>query len=107
LPWALVAVTTVAAAGLGAARWFDVPSPPTTARFLIPWPAVTGKVDAGESRFFEVSPDGRFFAVVSQGALWVRSVDQIDPIRLDRTDGATYPFWSPDSAFIGFFADGH
>jgi eukaryotic-like serine/threonine-protein kinase len=25
---------------------------------------------------------------------------------LARTDGADHPFWSPDSRFVGFFADG-
>ena len=28
------------------------------------------------------------------------------PRSLAGTDGAAYPFWSPDSRFVGFFAEG-
>ena len=45
-------------------------------------------------------------AIVDQNVLWVRSLEAVDPLKLDRTDGATYPFWSPDNASIGFFAGG-
>jgi len=37
-------------------------------------------------------------------SLWVRSLDTPDPQQLAGTDGAAFPFWSPDSRFIGFFA---
>jgi Tol biopolymer transport system component len=33
-------------------------------------------------------------------------LDQVAAQPLAGTDGATFPFWSPDSRFIGFFADG-
>ena len=38
--------------------------------------------------------------------LWVRPLDGFEAHPLPGTDGATYPFWSPDSRFIGFFAEG-
>ena len=38
-------------------------------------------------------------------ALWVRSVDRADDRQLPGTDGGVSPFWSPDGASIGFFAD--
>ena len=44
--------------------------------------------------------------MASQGALWVRALDSLDAVRLERTQGATYPFWSPDSEWIAFFAGG-
>jgi len=37
--------------------------------------------------------------------LWVRPLDSLAVQPLAGTDGATYPFWSPDSASVGFFAD--
>jgi serine/threonine protein kinase/Tol biopolymer transport system component len=58
-----------------------------------------------------ISPDGRRLAFVAVGAdgknrLWVRALALLDAQPLPATEGATYPFWSPDSQFIGFFAEG-
>ena len=59
---------------------------------------------------FAVSPDGRQVAFVAarQGALvlWVRSLSTLEVTPLPGTDWAQHPFWSPDSRFIAFFADG-
>lgn len=56
-----------------------------------------------------VSPDGRYIALalVRQGKqqIWVRALADLEPAPLAGTDGATHPFWSPDSRTIGFFAD--
>jgi hypothetical protein len=58
-----------------------------------------------------VSPDGRILAFAAtdssgQSSLWVRSLSASDAHRLDQTEGALLPFWSPDSQFIGFWANG-
>ena len=58
-----------------------------------------------------ISPDGRrltFVAPTAEGKnlLWVRSLDAVSAQALAGTEGAYYPFWSPDSRFIGFFAGG-
>jgi Tol biopolymer transport system component len=67
-----------------------------------------------------VSPDGRqmvFVAVpnnqqthAGSGAgasrLWLRRFDRDDARLLNATDGAEFPFWSPDSRSIAFFAGG-
>ena len=65
----------------------------------------------GSTGGFTLSPDGLRFAYVAQDAdgktlLWVRSLDSLQAHALAGTDGAAFPFWSPDSRFIGFFA-GH
>jgi Tol biopolymer transport system component len=57
-----------------------------------------------------VSPDGRTLALTAESAsgtshLWVRELGSRDPRRLEGTDGAREPFWSPDSRFVGFFTD--
>jgi eukaryotic-like serine/threonine-protein kinase len=57
------------------------------------------------------SPDGAriaFVAADAQGraSIWVRALDSARAIRLERTDGASWPFWSPDGRAIGFFATG-
>jgi Tol biopolymer transport system component len=58
---------------------------------------------------FALSPDGRqlVFAATSNGAekLWLRLLDQTDAQPLAGTDGASLPFWRPDSRAVGFFAD--
>jgi Tol biopolymer transport system component len=56
---------------------------------------------------FAVSPDGRklAFTAASGGKvmLWVRALDSLEAKPLAGTEHATYPFWSPDNRFIGFF----
>ena len=57
------------------------------------------------------SPDGRQVAFIAQAprgrpALWMRQLDAADAQLLRGTEDATYPFWSPDSRSIGFFARG-
>ena len=57
-----------------------------------------------------VSPDGRKLAFIAESAgtwlLWVRSLDAAVARPLPGTEGAGLPFWSPDSDWIGFFAQG-
>ena len=57
-----------------------------------------------------LSPDGAsiaFAATLADGkaALWVRPMDSPDARPLAGTEGAIFPFWSPDSRSLGFFAD--
>ena len=55
------------------------------------------------------SPDGRLIAIVVAGegtsAIWLRRLNSPAAYRLDKTEGADYPFWSPDGKYIGFFAE--
>lgn len=57
-----------------------------------------------------ISPDGQnlVFVATDEGRsrLWLRSLDSLTSRPLERTDHASCPFWSPDSAAVGFFADG-
>ena len=57
-----------------------------------------------------LSPDGQQIVFVAsddgQKRLWLRRLDMTDARPLAETDGATSPFWSPDSRSVGFFADG-
>jgi Tol biopolymer transport system component len=57
-----------------------------------------------------ISPDGRFlvFAAMDsygQRSLWLRPLDSLKSVPIPGTEGASRPFWSPDSHFVGFFAD--
>ena len=57
-----------------------------------------------------LSPDGgrlAFLAVVNgKWGLWIRDLDVLDARLMPGTEGATHPFWSPDSRFLAFFAAG-
>jgi Tol biopolymer transport system component len=79
-------------------------TPPPETRVDIVTPATD---DPGS---FALSPDGRQIAYVaaSDGAqrLWLRSLAKATALPLAGTEGAAYPFWSPDSQSIGFIASG-
>jgi eukaryotic-like serine/threonine-protein kinase len=59
-----------------------------------------------------ISPDGQMLAFVSpdeatgSNMLSVMRVGASSATVLPGTEGATYPFWSPDDAYVAFFADG-
>jgi eukaryotic-like serine/threonine-protein kinase len=60
---------------------------------------------------FALSPDGQrlaFIAAAQDGstALWIRSLASGAAQQVTGTDGAVFPFWSPDNRQVGFFADG-
>ncbi len=105
LTWVVVAVFSLAMLGL---IWSYVsrpqPSDPEMMKFSILPPE---KSSFGQ---IAVSPDGRHlaFTALSDGKtnLWVRSSDETGARTLQGTQSANLPFWSPDSRFIGFFADG-
>jgi Tol biopolymer transport system component len=57
-----------------------------------------------------VSPDGQSLAAIALGTrgspslLWIRHLRSSAAMLLRGTEGATYPFWSPDGRSIAFFA---
>jgi len=75
-------------------------------RFTIPPPEKTAFAGS-----VAISPDGTrlaFVAASSDGKklLWIRPFASVTAQSLPGTEGASYPFWSPDSRFIAFFASG-
>ena len=56
---------------------------------------------------FALSPDGKYIAFVASGTgqqrLWLRKLDNTAAQQLPGTEGANFPFWSPNSESIGFF----
>ena len=60
---------------------------------------------------FTLSPDGRRLALVAtdsagRSMLYVRPLNSRAAQPLGGTEGAQYPFWSPDSRFVAFVAQG-
>ena len=84
-------------------RHVDQPAP--TASSILP-PANTAFTFG-----FALSPDGTHLAFVAQSvdgkrSLWVRPLNSLVAQELSGTGDASFPFWSPDSQWIGFFAGG-
>jgi serine/threonine protein kinase len=79
-------------------------------RFAIPIPPGTVYSRSPLSRAVSISPDGTRLAIeaVSRGRsrLYLRPLDSEEAVELEGSLDATFPFWSPDSRFIAFFAEG-
>jgi serine/threonine protein kinase len=105
--WALgaIALMTIGALAIPATLYVRraVPEPITTRLDVVTPPT-------SDPFSIALSPDGRQLAFVatveSNARLWIRSFDRSTAQPLAGTDGASYPFWSPDNSAVGFFADG-
>jgi eukaryotic-like serine/threonine-protein kinase len=91
---------------LGYAYFRSTPPQPRAVSFQVFAPTKDGF-----SNTIALSPDGSQLAFVApnpdgRDVLWIRPLDAVDSHPLSGTTGAAYPFWSPDSRSIGFFADG-
>ena len=87
----------------------DETIPPVRASLNLPLGATMEGVAPG--RRVAISPDGRFVVFTAMAAdrqrlLWLRSTNSMSAQPLPGTEGANNPFWSPDSKFIGFTAQG-
>jgi Tol biopolymer transport system component/tRNA A-37 threonylcarbamoyl transferase component Bud32 len=106
---ALALVTLVAVAtGLAVGYTVHAPRRPPMFRATLTFPE--GMTLDNDDVAFALSPDGRAIAIAAAAKgepqrLWVRRLDSADATRLEGTDGASYPFWSPDGSALGFFAD--
>ncbi len=107
LAWALTALLAIAAMLLAIGYIQRAPAPVRVLRTTIMAP----EKRSFEPFSFALSPDGSKVAFVAsnseQGAqLWVRSLSSPSAQPLAGTEDASFPFWSPDSRYIGFFGAG-
>jgi eukaryotic-like serine/threonine-protein kinase len=111
LPWivaGLLAVALIATIPFVISSLRQAPTRVNVIRAAIPAPENTNFLPRNQ---FAVSPDGLRLVFVARGTegkqlLWVRTLGAITAQPLAGTDDATYPFWSPDSRLVGFFAQG-
>ena len=103
--WPGLAALLALVLAAGSFLHFRETSPPEqTLRYTISAP------ENSSVQSFAISPDGRTLVIASvvngKHQLWLRSMDALQAQPMAFTEDATYPFWSPDSRYIGFFAQG-
>src|ERR1700733_174431 len=105
LLWLSVALALIAVAGL---TWVVArrPAPTKRMQFALAVP------DEMSISHMALSRDGSMLVFVSpeehsaMPMLFVQRVGSPNVALLPGTQGASYPFWSPDNAYVGFFANG-
>jgi serine/threonine-protein kinase len=110
--WIVALLTFAAAALAGGGVWFFLPRLADSAgviRTTITLPSRL-ELDAVQTTApLALSHDGRRLAYVGAGdgrtQLFVRNLDAFEARAIEGTDGAQYPFFSPDGQWVAFFAD--
>ncbi len=107
LAWAIAAAALLLALAFAVALVLRAPVPGRPMRLSVLPPAQHEFNPIG----IALSPDGSKLAFITTAAgspqqLWVRALDSSTALGLNGTEDAIYPFWSPDSRSIGFFAEG-
>jgi len=105
--WIAAGVVAVALAAVSIVHFREAPPVEQTLRAVIATPEGTA---AQGFHNFVISPDGRNLilsaTVNGKVQLWLRAMNGLQWQPIPLTEDAFYPFWSPDSRFIGFFAGG-
>lgn len=108
LPWILVGVLGVAMA----VGWFRPTSPPQKEPPLRQYDLQLPKGSMSTTSYRPIaSPDGNWVAVplsdsLTPSRIMLRSLETGSHYFADNTEGAIFPFWSPDSRFLGFSQQG-
>jgi eukaryotic-like serine/threonine-protein kinase len=109
--WAAAVVAAIVLGGAAAIFFYHPAQSVRSIRAVIDPPEKTSLNLTGDSAGPPVlSPDGAsiaFAATAADGktALWVRPTNTLEARMLPGTAGAMFPFWSPDSRSVGFFAE--
>src|SRR5499433_748853 len=108
-PWLVTAAAVVVAVSAFWSAWLQPQTEERPFRFKIEPPS-GGNFLLGVGGGTAISPDGRTvtFVAASSGTpkLWVQTLDSTVAHELPGTENAEFPFWSPDSKSVGFFANG-
>ena len=112
-----MAIAGAVVAAIGAAAWpawRPAAAVPPPIRFALEPPpdhVFVGSISSISILQFALSPDGRYLIFVAgrrgiEPVLFLRGLNDVSVRRLEGTEGAADPFWSPDSQSVGFFAGG-
>jgi len=109
LPLAAAALVLLAAGALAGWKVLATQEPPPVLHAMIlPTSETDFDLRSASPGPAALSPDGRMVAFTASDAegntrLYLRHLDKGEAVALSGTERAAYPFWSPDSRFIGFF----
>ena len=109
LPWIIAGLCLLGMLAIGAFHFLAPPADRSIIRASIAPPEKSNFFMYGnQAGPAAISPDGRrlaFVAADSAGrrSLYVRLLNEDVPSRLGGTEGAAFPFWSPDNRTLGFF----
>jgi eukaryotic-like serine/threonine-protein kinase len=106
LAWIAAAALLVVSLALGVVA-FNRKAPPEAARISVD----IATPSAPTPLHLTVSPDGKYLSALvtsdkGQNVIWLRALDRLNAQTVNGSEGAIFPFWSPDSRFLGFFAGG-
>ncbi|HEY1249539.1 MAG TPA: protein kinase [Thermoanaerobaculia bacterium] len=106
LAWGLFAAALLALAALAIGFVRRAPKPAPLVRFDVVPPPEIATMDVPR-----ISPDGKLLAfdatdMEGKARIWIRPLNSLTAQPLAGTDGGARPFWSPDSRYLGFIADG-
>jgi serine/threonine protein kinase/Tol biopolymer transport system component len=111
LAWAVAALGVAAAIGMFAVSRRNASRQEILRAYISPPPNTSFHFLEANCGPVAVSPDGRrlaFSAVdaLDTGRLWLRPLDAEAASPIPGTEGALFPFWSPDGRSLGFYAGG-
>jgi serine/threonine-protein kinase len=110
LPWALVALFALVAA---AATWLalrpEAPVRRPVSRFTVTLPEGMGIRPDWTFKSIDLSSDGRTLVLMGVGDPWsdlyLRPLDQLEPLLMPNTSGGASPVFSPDGEWVAFLRD--
>jgi hypothetical protein len=111
LGWAAALLAAIVLTAAAVMLFYHPPQSAHSIRAVIDAPEKTTFNLTGDSAGPPIlSPDGSSIAFAATGAdgrtgLWVRPTKGLEARALPGTEGAIFPFWSPDSRSLGFFAE--
>ena len=109
IPWLTSILSFIGMAAFALLFLFEPASNRTVVRSSLLPPEKASFSNLYGGGHFAISSDGSrlaFVAIDSAGKsrLWVRAMNSFTGLQLPATEGAAFPFWSPDNRFIGFFS---
>jgi Tol biopolymer transport system component/predicted Ser/Thr protein kinase len=104
MAWGVAALFALGFAALAFLHFRETQPPEQALRYTVAVP------ESSRIHSFAISPDGRSLVIAAmvngKQQLWLRPMDGLEAHLMASTEEAMYPFWSPDSRYIGFFAGG-
>ena len=106
LPWAIAAVALLSFLALLLLRPNHAASTLPVYSFIVPNSSIPFQIEGDLGVPPILAPDGSALIFGAGDDLWYRSLRTGTERILPGAHGGYFPFWSPDSSSVGFFADG-